>query len=68
MNIIKVGILILVLFLISNVFAGDKKKDRHHHGTRGVPEPTTMLLVGAGIAGIVGYRKYKKNKDQKGDL
>jgi hypothetical protein len=30
--------------------------------TAHTPEPTTMLLFGAGAAGLAAYRKYKKKK------
>ena len=30
--------------------------------TANTPEPATLLLFGAGVAGLVAYRKYRKNK------
>ena len=34
-------------------------------GGQSVPEPSTMLLLGAGMIGVVGYRRFRKEPKQE---
>jgi hypothetical protein len=50
-----------------SVYAGDDKDKDKDKDKKNVPEPTSLILLGAGLAAVGGYAalRFKKNKDNQ---
>lgn len=50
---------------VESVFAGDGDDQGQDNGNHKVPEPSTLILLGVGLAAVGGYAALKSRKNKK---